>query len=177
MQRSYFTENLWQSASGALIESSSVFVSVFKRRSIIGMARQLTTDLMRSQGYSEQATLYARDSVYLGILMYQGSLSTGGTAYCITTMMEYLRYSGTDAFWGGFAASIAVSLAVDRSPWSLIRIGIAIAGGVASKKATTVIYGKFKTFFTASEPHHTPGMHYNEEIKTSGTDTPKISNL
>jgi len=148
MQRSLQDTDLWHTASSILVDGTGVFKSFFYRKSILAITYHVTTDLMLSLHGGPLTTAVTRDGIYLGILMLQGSLHTSGTAYSITTMMEYLRYSDNEAYWGGFAAGVAAGLAVDSTPWGVLKIALSVVAGVASRTSVSTLYANGKTLFS-----------------------------
>ena len=148
MQRSHPDTELWHTAASMIADGTGEFKKFFYRKSVLAIAYHVTIDLMKSQGFSRRTTEYTRDGVYLGILMLQGSLHTSGSAYCITTMMEYLRYSDDEAYWGGFAASIAAGLAVDSTRWGVLKIALSVVAGMAGRQSVSTLYQNGKTLFS-----------------------------
>lgn len=126
--------------SRILFNSMDVFADYFNRKSILALATQLTQDIIKSQGYRPNEVAFLRDAVYLAIIMEQGSIYTSGSAYCVTTLLECLRFSEDNAYWAGFLVGTAVSLAMDFSPWGVLSTTISTIAGFVGKRCALLAY-------------------------------------
>lgn len=125
-------------------EGGDVFLNYFNRKTVLTLATSITEDIMKSRGYDSNEIAFARDAVYLAIITMQNSVNTSGSAFCVTTLLNCLACTEDHAYWAGFAVGIAVSLAMDLTPWGVLNTAISTIGGISGKKCTLWVYENFK---------------------------------
>jgi hypothetical protein len=140
------TQSLSESPSLVFTSGGDIFTKYFYRKSVLTLAVKLTEDLMRGQSYSDNAVSFAADAVYLAIITLQGSIQTSGSGYAATTLMQLAGYSNDSAWWGGYAVSLAVCLALDMTPWGVFFTTIATLGGEFGKDTAATLYASAKRF-------------------------------
>jgi hypothetical protein len=126
--------------SKIFLNGQDVFTDYFNRKSVLTLATRLTEDMMKAKGYSAHEVGFARDAVYLAIILLQGSMHTSGSVYCVTNLLKCLGYQEDHAYWAGFAAGTAVSLAMDLTPWGVLSTAISVIGSVLGKKSALWAY-------------------------------------
>lgn len=142
--KSRFSEKLHM-PSRILSEGPDICLSYFNRKAVIALATRLTAELMATGGYQLHEIESAKDAVYFALIVVQGSLKTSGTAYLLSTLLESIGVSPDHAYWAGFAAATAVSLAMDLSPWGVLHTAMSTFAGVAGKKLSFWTYDDCKT--------------------------------
>lgn len=131
--------------SSEYLESGmSIFSNYFYRKSSVALVVKLTEDMLKQQGGDEFLVGACADAAYLAMVIYHGSISTSGTGYVVSTLLQLMGCSADKAWWGSFIASTAVCLTLDATPWGVLATIISTAGGELGKDTALTFYTAYK---------------------------------
>ena len=115
---------------------SKIFSTYFLNKALVVLTTQLVEEWLVKEGYSEADVAQAKNFVYLGFSMWQGSFASGSASL---VSAEILKNSGfTDKFsdWMSYIVGAAVSVIMDLSPKGTLKTAISNIGGLTGKWCT-----------------------------------------